>query len=94
MSGLEITILTPDTSQAQHAARRLRTLLKEVGVLACVQEVTCYLEISRRGLTETTPAIAVNDTVYKCKNLEPPLLARFVCWLAEGQAHNDNSHSN
>lgn len=83
MSEIRITILDPDTSQAERAAKRLRTLLKNEGVLACVQEVTCYLEISRQGLKGKTPVIAVNDTFFQCRNLEETLLARFAHWLAE-----------
>lgn len=74
MSELQITILDADTRQVQYAAKRLRTLLKNEGVLACVHEVSCYLEISRRGLTDRTPAIALNGLMLHCTSLEEPVL--------------------
>ena len=85
MPGLTITILDPDTSRAQRSARRLRTLLKQEGILACVRETTCYLEISRQGLTGKTPVISVNGRHYQCRNLKDSLLTQFVHQLAGNQ---------
>ncbi|MFW5498135.1 MAG: hypothetical protein ACNI23_02625 [Maridesulfovibrio sp.] len=82
MSGLKINILDPDTSRAERAARRLRSLLKSENVPACVQVTTCYLEISRQGLKGKTPAISVNNIKYQCKSLNDSLLAEFSAWLA------------
>ncbi|ACS79426.1 conserved hypothetical protein [Maridesulfovibrio salexigens DSM 2638] len=82
MLGLRINILDPDTSKAERAARRLRSLLKGEGVQACVQVTTCYLEISRQGLKDKTPVISVNNINYQCKSLNDSLLADFSAWLA------------
>ncbi|MFW5488494.1 MAG: hypothetical protein ACNI3A_08790 [Desulfovibrio sp.] len=81
MEPLHITILDPDTGLAEKAARRLRAHMKKHGVQACVQEVTCYLEISRQGLQGKTPVIAVDGSFFQCKNLEDDLLAQFADWL-------------
>ena len=90
MRVLQITILDPDTSQAHQAGKRLRTLLKNEGVLACVQEVTCYLEISRQGLKEKTPVIRVNSQNFQCKNLSAELLEHFSHWLTKTYLNNPN----
>lgn len=83
MNTLQITILDPDTNKAQHAARQLRTLLKKEGLSGHVQEVTCYLEISRRGLSKKTPVITVNDKNFQCKSLKSELLTQFTLWLSK-----------
>lgn len=83
METLQITILDPDTNNAQHAARQLRTLLRKEGLSSYVQEVTCYLEISRRGLNGKTPVITVNSKNFQCKNLSYELLVQFAQWLAK-----------
>lgn len=77
MSDLRITVFDPDTNRVQRAARQLRSFLKGAGVAACVDEVSCYLEISRQGLKGRTPVIAVNGTFFQCRDLERPLLERF-----------------
>ncbi|MFA9396378.1 MAG: hypothetical protein ACERJ1_16975 [Halodesulfovibrio sp.] len=82
METLQITILDPNTNNAQHAATRLRTLLKKEDLSAFVQEVTYYLEISRQGLNGKTPVIAVNGKNFQCKNLSFELLEQFAQWLA------------
>jgi hypothetical protein len=86
MQGVEITVFDPDTSRTERAARKLRVLLQSKGISACVHEVTCYLEISRQGLKDKTPVLLVNGDYYQCKNLDEPLLHRFVDRLAE--VHN------
>lgn len=91
MPGLRITILTPDTNQAQRAARRLKTLLAQEGVLAHVQEVTCYLELSRQGLKGKPPVISVEGRMYQFASLEDSVLAQFASWLARGLKTN-NEH--
>ncbi|SIO32495.1 hypothetical protein SAMN02745161_2832 [Halodesulfovibrio marinisediminis DSM 17456] len=83
MTTLQITVLDPDTTQAQITARHLRTILKCEGLSASVQEVTCYLEISRRGLTDKTPVISVNGQNFQCKNLSTTILDQFVLWLSQ-----------
>ncbi|WP_291327026.1 hypothetical protein [Desulfovibrio sp. UCD-KL4C] len=83
MSEFIITILDTDTSLAERAARRLQGFLKKEGVLARVQEATCYLEISRQGLEGKTPVICVNNINYQCKNLDSYLLAKFATWLSQ-----------
>lgn len=82
MKTLQITILDQDTAKAQRASKLLRTLLRQESVEAQIQEVTCYLEISRRGLQGKTPAIAVNNQNFQCKDLSQALLAQFAQWLA------------
>lgn len=82
METLQITILDPDTSNAQHAASQLRILLKKKGLPALVQEITCYLEISRQGLNGKTPVIAVDGKNFQCKNLSSELLEQFTQWMA------------
>lgn len=83
MTSLNITVLDPDTKQVQRAATHIRSLLKNKELFACVQEVTCYLEISRQGLTNRTPVIAVNGQNFQCKNLSNSLLEEFVEWLSK-----------
>ncbi|MEZ6854466.1 hypothetical protein [Halodesulfovibrio aestuarii] len=83
MTTLQITILDPDTNQAEQAARQLKNSLKNEGLSGCVQTVTCYLEIARRGLCGKTPVIAVNDKNFQCNNLSTKLLAQFAHWLSE-----------
>ncbi|MCG8531218.1 MAG: hypothetical protein MI749_11190 [Desulfovibrionales bacterium] len=82
MQDVQITILDPDTTLANQAGKRLRALLQQESIHACVQEVTCYLEISRQGLTGKTPVIAVNNQNFQCKNLSDELLEQFSHWLA------------
>ncbi|WP_320008046.1 hypothetical protein [Maridesulfovibrio sp.] len=82
MSKVEVTIYDPDTKQADRAARRLRTSLKNEGVASLVSEVTCYLEISRQGLKGKTPVISVNGVNFKCKNLSDSLLDEFAKWVS------------
>ncbi|WP_290919000.1 hypothetical protein [Halodesulfovibrio sp.] len=82
MKTLQITILDQNTSKAQQASQHLRTLLKQANVEAQIQEVTCYLEISRRGLQDKTPVIAVNNQNFQCKDLSQDLLAQFAQWLS------------
>ena len=91
MRALQITILDPDTSQAHLAGKRLRALLKNEGVLACVQEATCYLEISRQGLAGKTPVIKVGSQNFQCKNLSAELLEQFSHWLTATYLRKPNS---
>lgn len=83
METLQITILDPDTSKTQQAASQLRTLFRIKSLPSCIQEVTCYLEISRQGLSGKTPVIAVNGKNFQCKNLSFELLEQFSLWLAK-----------
>lgn len=83
MEPLQITILDPNTNNAQQAARQLKTLLKKDGLSSCVQEVTCYLEISRQGLKGKTPVISVNGKNFQCKDLSYHLLVQFSHWVAK-----------
>jgi hypothetical protein len=83
METLQITILDPDTSNAQQAATHLRSLFKKEGLPVCIQEVSCYLEISRQGLNGKTPVIAVNGKNFQCKNLSYELLVQFSQWLSK-----------
>jgi hypothetical protein len=83
MSEFIITVLDPDISLAEKAARRLQTFLKKEGVSARVQGVTCYLEISRQEFEGKTPIISVNNIHYQCKNLDSYLLAKFATWLSQ-----------
>lgn len=84
MTGLRITVLTPDTNQAQRISKRLKTLLAKEGVSAHVQEVTCYLELSRQGLKGKTPVISVEGRMYQFASLDDSVLERFASWLARG----------
>ncbi|WBF67864.1 hypothetical protein LN040_01790 [Desulfovibrio subterraneus] len=89
MPELQITVLDPDTRQVQQAAGRLRALLRSEGVPACVHEVSCYLEISRRGLADKTPAIAFSNMVLRCTSLDEPVLRELARKL--GTLHGGES---
>ncbi|WP_223294615.1 hypothetical protein [Nitratidesulfovibrio vulgaris] len=52
--------------------------------MAHVQEVTCYLELSRQGLKGKTPVISVEGRMYQFASLDDSVLAQFASWLARG----------
>lgn len=70
-----IQLLDTDIAGLRRAAQKLRRLLGRRGVDAVVEEITCFLEISRQGYMQKLPAILLDG---RCMCTRYPLSDEFL----------------
>lgn len=65
-----IQLLDTDVANLRDAAQKLRRLLKLAGVNAVVEEISCFLEITRQGYMQKLPVILLDG---QCMCIRYPL---------------------